>query len=182
MTAPGSPARAAKCCIPTCQGATVELVTLAFVPLTKKFAEVLQSDLQSIGVQVAIQPLGAGEFNTRAQSRHIGGAWIARMTFTNLSPATFLLTSSNARIPNTSNFADPRYADLIAQATRATDDGALKSTLHDATRVMLDDPLFTTFAEGAGQLAGPEITRRQVANAHWDGFGLYAYRDVWLNG
>jgi peptide/nickel transport system substrate-binding protein len=159
----------------------IQLVTQTFVPLTQVVAEIMQADLQSIGVQVAVQTLSGAEFNTRGQSRKIGGAWISPMAFTSLSPATYLMTASMARVPNTSNFMNQRYNDLIHQATTATDDAALKAILHDVTQIMLDDPFIIPFAEGAGQLSGPEVVRNRVNGTHWDGFGLYAYEDVWLN-
>lgn len=159
----------------------VPLVIPSFIPLAKQVAEILQSDLQSIGVQVAVQSLAGAEFGARGLNRQMAGAWISPMTFTNLSPATYLMTASMARVPNTSNFVTPRYMELIDQAKSATDVQSLKAILHEVTQIILDEAFIVPFAEGTGQLAGPEVAHARVQNEHSDGFGLYAYQDVWLS-
>ena len=61
------------------------------------------------------------------------------------------------------------------------DDQALKATIHEVTQITLAEAFILPFAEGAGQTAGPEVVHTRVNNAHWDGFGLFAYQDVWLS-
>jgi peptide/nickel transport system substrate-binding protein len=160
---------------------TVPLIIPDFVSLAKPAAQVLQSDLQSVGVQVSIQPLSPAEFGSRGLKGQFGGAWISPTTFMNLSPATFLMTSSNVRIPNAANFVTPQYKQSIDQVVNATDDQALKSAVHQVTQIMLDEAFMLPFAEGAGQLNGPEVARTRVNDARWDAFGLFAYQDIWLS-
>ena len=159
----------------------VPLIIPDFVPFTRRVAEIVQSDLMSIGMQISVQALSGADFASRGQRRQYAGAWISPMSFSNLSPATFLITSSVVRVPNASNFVTPRYQQLIEQAPGLADDQALKPILHEVTQTMLDEAFILPFAEGAGQLAGPEVVRTRVNNANWDGFGLTMFQDVWLS-
>ena len=159
----------------------IPLLVPDFVPLARRVAEILQSDLELVGVHASIQFLSGAELAARGQKRQYAGAWISPMSFMNLSPTTFLITSSVVRVPNASNFATGRYKQLIDQAVNVTDDQALKTTIHEVTQIMLDEAFILPFAEGAGQQAGPEVAHARVNGAHWDGFGLYAYQDVWLS-
>ena len=159
----------------------VPLLVPSFLMLTKEMAEIVQADLASVGVKVAVQVVETAEFTARGLKSQMGGAWISPMSFTNLSPATCLMTASTARVPNMSNFANQRYKELIDQVVRTTDDVTLKATVHEVTQIMLDEAFILPFAEATGQLAGPEVVRTRVSGAHWDGFGLFAYQDVWLH-
>ena len=158
----------------------VPLLIPSFLRLTNSLAEILQADLSSVGVQAAVQVVDTADFTARGLKGQMGGAWITAMAFTNLSPATFLMTATTARVPNMSSFVTQRYTDLINQVVGTTDDVTLKATVHEVTQVMLDEAFILPFAEGAGQLAGPEVVHTRVSGAHWDGFGLFAYQDVWL--
>jgi peptide/nickel transport system substrate-binding protein len=159
----------------------VPLLVPDFVPLARRVADILQSDLERIGMQVSVQLLSGAELAARGQRRQYGGAWISPMSFSNLNPTTFLITSSVVRVPNASNFVTPRYKQLIDQAVNLADDRALKATVHEVTQIMLDEAFILPFAEGAGQLAGPEVVRARVNDTHWDGVGWFSYQDVWLS-
>jgi len=85
------------------------------------------------------------------------------------------------RVPNASNFVTPRYKQLIDQAVNLADEQALKATVHEVTQIMLDEAFILPFAEGAGQLAGPEAVHTWVNDTRWDGVGWFGYQDVWLS-
>ena len=49
-------------------------------------AQIYQADLASIGVNLAVQPIGIAEFGARLVNGQFGGAWMIGMGFMNSAP------------------------------------------------------------------------------------------------
>ncbi len=161
--------------------AEVPLALASLLGFSVPMAQIYQSDLASVGVQLTIQALSNGDFFSRLQTGGFGGAWMTTMAFMQLSPATFLSSAFPVRVPNTSHFDTPRYRELIAQIYAATDPAPLKSELHEVTQIMLDESFIAPIAESAAATTGPEVAHSNVQNATWDSFGLFAYENIWLS-
>ena len=159
---------------------TVPLAVASLIAATLPMAQIYQADLARIGVKLDLQLLDNADFFTRLQTGKFGGAWMTTMSFMNLSPATFLSSAFPVRVPNTSHFASPHYADLINRMNVQTDDQRLKVLLHELTQITLDESFVLPIAEGFGPTTGPEVARSSVRDVAWDTFGLFAYEDVWL--
>ena len=159
---------------------TVGLSLSSAYPPTQPMAEILQQDLASIGIKVAIQKLEAPEFTSRLQKGALGGAWLANMSFMHLSPATFFISAFPVRLPNSSHFESPRYKELIDQSYAETDDQKLKPRLREMTQIMLDEAFVVPIAEPSSGASGPQVTRAGVKNVTWDDWGWFIYEDIWL--
>jgi peptide/nickel transport system substrate-binding protein len=159
----------------------VPLVYGSLAAVNGPIAQIYQADLASIGVRLTVQQLGNAEFFSRLQTGGFGGAWLATMSFMHLSPVTFVTSAFPVRLPNTSHFETPRYTELIAQAYSETDNGKLKTQLHELTQIMLDESFVAPIAESGTTTSGPEVARSRVRNVTWDKFGLFGYEDVWLD-
>ncbi len=160
--------------------ATVSLTVDAAVAPTLAMAEIIQQDLASIGVNVAVQKLELAEFVPKIQKGQIGGAWLTAMGYMNLSPATLYASAFPVRVPNTSHFESPRYKELIDQSLGETNDQQLKSIMHELTQITLDEAFVVPIAEVASQPLGLEVARANVKSVTWDDWGWCAYQDVWL--
>jgi peptide/nickel transport system substrate-binding protein len=147
---------------------------------TQAIAEILQQDLASIGMQVALQKVDPADFGSRIQNAKFGGAWISVMGFMNVSPATLYVSAFPVRVPNTSHFESPRYKELIDQSRTEIDDQKLKSIMRELTQITLDEAFVVPIAEAASGGLGLEVTRASVKNITWDDSGFPDYQDIWL--
>jgi peptide/nickel transport system substrate-binding protein len=147
---------------------------------TVAMAEILQQDLASIGMQVAVQPVDPADFVSRIQNAKFGGAWIATIGFMNTSPATLYVSAFPVRVPNTSHFESARYKELIDQSSSEIDDQQLKAELQELTRITLDEAFVVPIAEAASLSLGLEVARAGVKNITWDDLGWPDYQDISL--
>jgi peptide/nickel transport system substrate-binding protein len=161
---------------------TIPIRVASELQVTLAMAQILASDLTSIGVKAVVQSQGGADLLSRMQKRQVGGLWIIDMGAMNLSPASFFVTNSASRVQNISSFNSDQYASLIDQASNATDDGQLKSILHELTQIMLDEAFILPIADNQGQEAGPDVARSGVKDITWDQNGKYAFENVWLEG
>jgi peptide/nickel transport system substrate-binding protein len=147
---------------------------------TVAMAEILQQDLGSTGVQVALQPVDQADFSSRIQNATMGGAWIATIGFMNASPATLYVSAFPVRVPNTSHFESARYKELIDRSLSEIDDQKLKAELHELTQITIDEAFVVPIAENASPGLGLEVARAGINNITWDDLGWPDYQDIWL--
>jgi peptide/nickel transport system substrate-binding protein len=150
------------------------------VPATIQMAQILQSDLASIGVAMAIRTLSQADFVARLTKSQFQGAWITGVAWMNFSPATFFNAAFPVRIPNSSNFESPAYRSLIEQLSAATDDSRQRNTVDQLTGVLLDEAFVLVIAESTLQQSGAEVVRSTVKNISIDRFRLVDYPDLWM--
>ncbi|MBV9580852.1 MAG: ABC transporter substrate-binding protein [Chloroflexi bacterium] len=150
------------------------------LPSTIQMAQILQSDLASIGVPVAIQTLSQPDFVSRLTKSQFQGAWITAISWMNLSPTTFFNAAFPVRIPNSSNFVSPAYKSLIDQLSVSTDDTQQRQTTDQLTRMLLDEAFLLVIAELTMQQSGAEVVRSTVRDVVADRLSLIAYQDVWV--
>ena len=144
-------------------------------------AQVVQADLASVGVTVAIQTLSQADFVTRLTKSQFQGAWITGMAWMNFSPATFFNVAFPVRVPNSSNFVSPTYKALIDQLSAATDDQQARQITDQLTRIMLDEAFVLMISDSTTQQSGAEVARSAVKNIIADRFRLIDYQDLWLD-
>ena len=144
-------------------------------------AQIIQADLASIGVPIAIQTLSQAEFVSRLTKGQFQGAWITGIAWMNFSPATFFNVAFPVRVPNSSNFVSPRYRSLIDQLSMATDDQQRQQTLDELTRILLDEAFILFISDATTQQSGAEVVRSSVKNISSDAFRLINYQDLWLD-
>jgi peptide/nickel transport system substrate-binding protein len=142
-------------------------------------AEILQEDLATIGMRVAIQKIDGVAFGARLQKGQLGGLYLAGSALANLSPATALITYS-FRVPGATNFASPRYKELVDRTSTETDDQNLKGVVRELTQIMLDEAFVIPLSESFG-FSGIDVVRRSVRNISSDAFGMYNYQDIALD-
>jgi peptide/nickel transport system substrate-binding protein len=160
--------------------ATVPLFIASSLAPTRTMAQIYQADLATIGVKVAVRELEFGDFYNRLANGQFGGAWIANMSFMNLSPATYFTSALPVRIPNASHFETQRYKQLISQITAETDMQRLRALLHEATEILLDESFIAPIAESTGVSAGLEVARSSVRDVAWDINSFFAYENIRL--
>jgi peptide/nickel transport system substrate-binding protein len=158
--------------------ATVSLTVSNIAPPLHTAAEILQEDLNKIGVRVAIQKIDSASFTPRLQKGQFGGAYLAVSAYANLSPAT-VLSAFSFRVPGATNFATPRYKELVDRTSSETDDQTLKGVVRELTQIMLDEAFVIPFSESFGT-SGIDVARRAVRNITSDAWGLYNYQDIAL--
>jgi len=161
-------------------GAPIPLYVSEALPSTIQMAQIIQADLASIGVPLAIQTLSQADFVSRLTKSQFQGAWITGVAWMNFSPATFFNAAFPVRIPNSSNFESAAYTSLIGQLSAATDDAHQRSTVDQLTSILLDEAFVLMIAESTLQQSGAEVVRANVKNIGIDRFRLVDYQDLWL--
>jgi peptide/nickel transport system substrate-binding protein len=161
---------------------TVPLLIPNTLAATRGMAQIYQSDMAAVGVNLSVQETDLADLFPRLVNGQVGGAWMWSMAFMNLSPATFLNSALPVRTQNPSHFTSQRYLDLVNQITAEPDPKKLNPLLHETTQIMLDESFIAPIAESTGLANGLEVARSSVHNAVWNIFGLFAYEDIWLGG
>jgi ABC-type transport system substrate-binding protein len=159
--------------------ATVSLTVSNIATPLHNAAEIIQEDLGKIGMRVIIQKIDSVAFTPRLQKGQFGGAYLAVSAFANLSPAT-VLSAFSFRVPGATNFATPRYKELVDRTSSETDDQNLKGVARELTQIMLDEAFVIPFSESFGT-SGIDVARRAVRNITSDAWGLYNYQDIALD-
>jgi peptide/nickel transport system substrate-binding protein len=162
-------------------GTSVPLYISEALPATAQMAQIIQADLASLGVALAIQTLSQADFVSRLTKSQFQGAWITGVSWMNFSPATFFNAAFPVRIPNSSNFVSPGYRGLIDQLSAATDDQQQHATVDQLTRTLLDEAFVLMIGESTLQQSGAEVIRAEVKNISVDRFRLVAYQDLWID-
>lgn len=158
----------------------VPLFVSEALPATIQMAQIIQADLASINVPVAIQTLAQADFVGRLTKGQFQGAWITGVSWMNFSPATFFNAAFPVKIPNSSNFTSSSYGALIEQLSAASDDQQQRQTVDQLTRTLLDEAFVLMITESTLQQSGAEVARAAVKNITTDRFRLVAYQDLWM--
>ena len=161
-------------------GTAVPLYVSEALPVTIQMAQIIQADLASIGMPVAIQTLSQADFVSRLTRGQFQGAWITGIAWMNFSPATFFNLAFPVRMRNSSNFMSPTYAILIEQLSAATDAQQQRQAAQELTRIMLDESFVLMMCDSTTQLSGAEVARSSVKSIAWDALHLVNFQDVWL--
>jgi peptide/nickel transport system substrate-binding protein len=158
--------------------APVPLFVSEALPSTIQMAQIIQADLASVGVPVAIQTLSQADFVSRLTNGQFQGAWITGVAWMNFSPATFFNAAFPVKVPNSSNFVSPTYQGLIDRLSAATDDEQQRNTVDQLTHILLDEAFVLMITESTLQQSGAEVVRSSVRNISLDRFRLVDYQDL----
>ena len=162
-------------------GTSVPLYISEALPATAQMAQIIQADLASVGVAVAIQTLSQADFVSRLTRSQFQGAWITGVAWMNFSPATFFNAAFPVKVPNSSNFVSPTYKGLIDQLSAATDDQQQRATVDQLTRILLDEAFVLMMSESTLQQSGAEVIHANVKDISVDRFRLVNYQNLWID-
>jgi peptide/nickel transport system substrate-binding protein len=121
-------------------GFKVNLSIHAPIETLRGMAQIIQSDLATIGIEVTIQELDNTRFLESLTGRKFRGLWLAFFSGGYFHPGsvTSLLfpfrTSGNA-----SNYESPRYSELAQQAASTADPERAKRAYQELTQLLLDE-------------------------------------------
>lgn len=107
-------------------------------PSTHPIAEILQGDLNSIGVKTEINKLDHPVYLPKLTGGKMNGLWSGVVGFMYMSPSTLFVQSFPYRVPNASNFDSPDYRQLITQTLTGTD-AQLKDVYHQLNQLLIDE-------------------------------------------
>jgi peptide/nickel transport system substrate-binding protein len=104
-----------------------------------KLAELLQSDLATIGVKLTIKSLENTVFQQTLNEAKFGGLFTHGHGFSNESPEALFVQAFPFRKQNASNFTSPDYARLADAMQDETDPAKLRSIYTDMNKLLLDE-------------------------------------------
>ncbi|HZQ36193.1 MAG TPA: ABC transporter substrate-binding protein [Dehalococcoidia bacterium] len=107
-------------------------------PSTHPIAEILQGDLNSIGVKTEITRLDHPVYLPKLTGGKMNGLWSGVVGFMYMSPSTLFVQSFPYRVPNSSNFDSPEYRQLIAQ-TLSAPEAQLPNVYHQLNQLLIDE-------------------------------------------
>ncbi|MDQ6900520.1 MAG: ABC transporter substrate-binding protein [Candidatus Dormibacteraeota bacterium] len=107
-------------------------------PPLSPMAQIVQFNLQQIGITTQTVSYDAAQFIQKLQAGTLPGLWVNVHGFSQLHPATLIVSAFpfNAA-KNASNLNDPVYVDLANQAFRASE-GSAKAVYQKVTDYLLD--------------------------------------------
>ena len=151
-------------------------------PLTQDVAQIIQSQLRGLGVQVDVRPLEFQTFLAQYKSKDFDAAfgnWVMD-NFQVASAPTALFSSSLANVPNSSNRAgvvSPTLDHLLAKASAPLSDQDARSAWKDFVEELQAEQPFT-FMFWWAELAGVD---RRVQGVVMDPRGqLVSMKEWWL--
>lgn len=120
--------------------AKVQLAVNSGSPSAVAMAQIVQFDLQQIGLTVETVAFDAAQFIKKLAAGDLPGLWVTVHGFAQLHPAT-LATSAFpfSAAKNASNFTSPEYTAAVQAAWQASDETAAKKAYGDITKVLLDE-------------------------------------------
>ncbi|MDI2127464.1 ABC transporter substrate-binding protein [Yinghuangia seranimata] len=104
-------------------------------------AQMVQFDLQQVGVKTTLEPLDAAKFQTQLINQTMPALWVGGHGFAQVHPSTLAVSAypfNEAK--NTSKFSDPQYTEIVQKAWNQADadSAAAKAAYQDLSEVLLD--------------------------------------------
>lgn len=153
------------------QDLAVTLWSYAPYPVQQKSIEVMQADLNKIGLQAEIQTIEFGAMQPMLESGEIGMDYM-RWTFSDQS-----ILSAMFKTPGWSKqTSDPELDKLLAVADTTVDPTARLVATHAAMTYILNHAIIVPVASDWLQVAVQEY----VQNYHWDALNNERLNDVWM--
>ncbi|MCF2530618.1 ABC transporter substrate-binding protein [Yinghuangia soli] len=116
-------------------------VPLAYLNTSTVIAQMIQFDLQQVGIKTTLEPLDPAKFQAQLIGQTMPALWAGSHGFAQLHPATLAVSAypfNEAK--NTSKFSDPAYTEIVQKAWRQpdADSPAAKAAYQDLSEVLLD--------------------------------------------
>ncbi|MEU9047947.1 MULTISPECIES: ABC transporter substrate-binding protein [unclassified Kitasatospora] len=163
--------------------AGLERITLPFAhssePGATAVAQILQYDLQQVGIDTVLQPTDSPTMQKQLISQSMPALWTLSHGFAQLHPATLAVSAypfNEAK--NSSRFASPAYTDVVQRAWNRGDSDSpeAKALYQQITEVLLDEEFVIDLA-----IAGlVEVAGRKVRGATLNKFGYLNLDDAHL--
>jgi peptide/nickel transport system substrate-binding protein len=119
--------------------ATTMAINTSVSPCTP-MAEIVQFNLQQVGIDVTLQPLMEVEFSTGLQNGKLPGLWVNQHGYTQLHPATTVTGAFPFNYAkNSSNFSDPAYTAEAKKSWTDSDPATVNATYDQLTSILLDE-------------------------------------------
>lgn len=114
---------------------------LAFLSTSSAVAQMIQFDLQQVGIKTTLEPLDPAKFQAQLISQTMPALWAGIHGFAQLHPSTLAVSAypfNEAK--NSSKFSDPRYTEIVQRAWRQADPASAqaKAAYQDLSEVLLD--------------------------------------------
>ena len=124
-------------------------VPLAFLGNQAAVAQMVQFDLDQVGVKTTLEPLDPAKFQSQLIAQTMPALWAGTHGFAANQPSTLAVSAypfNEAR--NTSKFSDARYTEVVRRAWNQTDarSAAAKSAYTELSQVLLDEQFIIDIA------------------------------------
>lgn len=128
-------------------GVTVTLTSFGGDPAYAAVQDIVQFGLEEAGFTVKTVAYDTPSYNERLQTGTHEGLWVGPVGLTTLGPVTAIMTALPFRAgKNSSNLDDPRYAELVAAMTVASEDD-FADAVHALTDYMLEQAFHMTVVQ-----------------------------------
>jgi peptide/nickel transport system substrate-binding protein len=141
-----------------------------------KLAELIQNDLQAVGIRVKIDNVEAAAFQQLQRKGDFQMA-IHTFAFASRDPGSLFLTASVWKAEgNSSSYRDATYTDLITRAATTVDEAQRKTLYQQLGKHVLDDPFILVIAPSAR----PNAWASNVKDVAWNADGYLQLDKTWI--
>jgi peptide/nickel transport system substrate-binding protein len=141
-----------------------------------KLAELIQNDLQAVGIRVKIDNVELAAHQS-LQKKGDFQMCVHTFGFSNRDPGSLFLTASVWKAEgNSSSYHNPAYADLITRAATTVDETQRKALYTQLANLILDDPFVLVIAPSAR----PNAWATSVKDIAWNADGYLQLDRTWL--
>ncbi|MET8540473.1 ABC transporter substrate-binding protein [Kitasatospora sp. NPDC004799] len=163
--------------------AGAERITLPFAhsnePGATAIAQILQYDLQQVGIETVLQPADSPTMQKQLISQSMPALWTLSHGFAQLQPATLAVSAypfNEAR--NSSRYSSPGYTDVVQRAwNRSAGDSPEARALHQQITDLLLEEEFVIDLAIAGLV---EVTGQRARGVTLNKFGYLNLDDAYL--
>ncbi len=151
-------------------GRPVELpITLSLAyPETHGIAQLLQAELEKLGVKASIDKLEAAQYSAKLSGAKFNGIWMGIFAWMNKTPSTLFVQSFAYRVPNAQNFDTADYRQVLDATLRTTDATELAKVYRRLDEILLDESFVIPIASAnrpfgaTAAVKGVTLTRDSV--------------------
>ncbi|UGQ09844.1 ABC transporter substrate-binding protein [Yinghuangia sp. ASG 101] len=123
-------------------GATDLELPLAFLSNAPAIGQMVQFDLEQVGIKTTLEPMDSAQFQTRLIGQTLPALWTGQHGFAQVHPSTLAVSAypfNEAK--NSSKFSSPRYTEIVQRAWRQADPASptAKAAYQDLSEVLLDE-------------------------------------------
>ncbi|NUU20786.1 MAG: ABC transporter substrate-binding protein [Streptomycetaceae bacterium] len=141
---------------------------LAFLSTAPAIAQMVQFDLQQVGIKTTLEPLDPAKFQAQLIGQTMPALWTGSHGFAQVHPSTLAVSAypfNEAK--NTSKFSDARYTEIVQRAWNQVDPDSpvAKAAVQDLSEVLLDQQfvidlvVLANLYAGTGNLQGVAQTQ-----------------------
>jgi peptide/nickel transport system substrate-binding protein len=155
---------------------TLDLYPVSLYPELEQFAQIQQSDLASLGVQINIKNIDLAAWITIVSGHQYNGLYSTAIGSAQLNPITLMSGAAYKDPGNNSAFVSPEYTQLLNQVATETDPARQKQLYSQLNDLLLDEAFVWPIATAPFRVAA----RASVRNI---GFLLHDAVDIkriWL--